>query len=782
MPSQVLTSVENNFTKGLITEFTGLNFPENAATDCDNVQFSLIGDVSRRPGINYETNYSSFTTDRSNKAVSTYKWNNAGGDGSTQVVVSQIGGTLYFYKSSGATITSPLSSQKLVSTVDVSSFVAFGATFDATVECDYATGNGYLFVYHPTCDPFYCTYVSGTITGNVINVQIRDFQGLADGLDVNDRPTTLSDPHLYNLSNQGWTKGAAWSATSATRVSVSTGSKVFTVAAGITGVTIGDAVVIDGLKFPPVVLPGVAIGNVTAYAGTLMTVNITSISGLWSSNEPFILNYLITPTNKGYITTWNTAIGSYPSNADQWWTFKNSSDAFDPATTLNNTTLDISDAPKGHFVLGAFNQNRDSAAAISGLTTVSTIKRPSNGAWFQGRVWYTGLNDTFAATSTSNAYSWTETIYFSRIVHTPDDFGRCYQLNDPTSELLFDELPTDGGEIRIQGSGAIYKLFPLQNSLLVFAANGIWYITGSQGIGFAANDYTIYKLSEVRSISGTSIVNVNGFPYFWNEEGIYSVMPGKQDNAPDARRNAIEVTPITVGTILSFYEAIPSSSKKYARGAYDPLDYTIKWIYKSDEAATTSTRYAFDKVLNFNTYNNAFYPYSVGGVGSTSKINSIVYVSSPGGTGAPDPAIKYLSSHADSGSHVITFAEEYDTSYTDWTATASVSYDSYFVTGYKLHGGALHRFQMPYIYVFSRADTPTSYKIQGIWDYATSGNSGRWSTLQRVNNWSPNFGMIFRRHKIRGQGIALQIKVTSVDGQPFDLMGWSSFETQNTGI
>ena len=51
MPIVPSASIENNFTAGLKTEFTGLNFPENAATDCDNVIFDMPGDVTRRLGI-----------------------------------------------------------------------------------------------------------------------------------------------------------------------------------------------------------------------------------------------------------------------------------------------------------------------------------------------------------------------------------------------------------------------------------------------------------------------------------------------------------------------------------------------------------------------------------------------------------------------------------------------------------------------------------------------------------------------------------------------------------
>jgi len=72
--------------------------------------------------------------------------------------------------------------------------------------------------------------------------------------------------------------------------------------------------------------------------------------------------------------------------------------------------------------------------------------------------------------------------------------------------------------------GNVYKLFSLQNALLVFASNGIWVISGSQGTGFTADSYTINKLSSVRCISGIPFVDVLGYPYFWTHEGIYRVV------------------------------------------------------------------------------------------------------------------------------------------------------------------------------------------------------------------------------------------------------------------
>lgn len=780
MPQQIAATVENNFTKGLITESTGLNFPENAATDTDNCEYTLIGDVLRRRGINYEINGSTQPTVRGQGAISSYKWNNAGGDGLTQILVEQIGASLYFYRSSSATVSSPLSTQILVSTVSLSNFLIPGNTLDISLECQYTDGNGYLFIFHPNCDPFYCAYSAGVITGATITVQIRDFVGLPETVPSNFRPVTLTNEHLYNLTNQGWTSGNPWSGvTVSSSNTVGTGTKTFTIGTGLTivngtNVQIGFGLVGGFNIYPAGQLA--MVGTVTSYnSGTgVLVINVYGFDPQFSGNTTS--SWWVKPTSIGYLTTWNTAVGNYPSNADVWWYFKDASGVFNPTSTIGNVSLGVSQAPQGHYVINAFNQDRSTAAAIANLTPITTSLRPRTGTWFQGRVWYTGVDAQQQATGDAGYYTWTENIYFSQVVSTPADFGLCYQQNDPTSEQLFDLLPTDGGIIVIQGSGSIYKLFALQNALLVFAANGVWYVTGSQGIGFTANDYTIVKLSSVRSISSTSFINVNGTPMFWNEEGIYSVEAAKQGtsllNTP-LHVNPLEVIPITLGTILTFYSNIPTSSKKYARGDYDPVNYTVQWVYRDTEATDVHGRYTYNKILNFNTSNKAFYPYTVDT--SINSINGIRYVDNPGGLNTPDAMFKYIASSATA----IGFADEHDEAYKDWS---SINYISYFVTGYKLRGQAIKKFQPQYIQVYTRTNgVASSYKIQGIWDFSNDRKSGRWSTEQLITNALTRFDTIFRRHKIRGHGFALQFKITSADGWPFDIQGWAVVDTVNQG-
>lgn len=798
MPQQTTTAVEQNFTKGLITEATGLNFPENACTQTQNCIFTLIGDVTRREGFDYEINSnptpaSLFMTNRANQAISYYMWTNVGGDGQTQIVVQQIGFNLYFWRSSTATTSVPLSRQ-LIGTLAIASYSPAGEAFDVTKECQFSDGNGYLFVYHPTIDPVYVTYVNGSLTANPIIIQIRDQIGVTDNLAITTRPATLSAEHQYNLINQGWVAGSPWTAASSTTITVALGTQVFTVPAGIVGISNGQQIRVDYTGSPVfnsatnsfvVTGEGEMSGTVTGYTGTTLTVNINNLNT--PAAGAVLSSHLISALNIGYINTWFTAEGNYPSNADVWWYYKDNTGTFNPASLANSVSLSSGQAPQGHFIFSLFNQNRSTISTINGLTPISTFARPSTGAWFQGRIWYTGVNATFPATGDVAAYSWTESIYFSQIVSTPADFGSCYQTNDPTSEELFNELPTDGGVIQIQGAGAIYKLFPLLNALLVFAANGVWYISGGSSVGFSATDYTIVKLSAVKCLSSTSFVDVNGLPIFWNEEGIYQVEPAKQGtqllNSP-LHVQPLTVEPLTVGTILTYYNNIPLQSKKYARGAYSPIDYVVQWCYKSVNETGVTDRYTYDTILNFNTSNKAFYPYSFNiSSPTTPAINGMVYVSSPGGTGAPNSVFKYGVSAAQGNTYVILFADEHDTTYVDWTSQGTpTNYVSDFVTGYKIRGQGIKRFQPQFVNIFSRTNSvPFGYTLQAIWDYANNQNSNRWSTIRYVNVDTINYDVYVNRHKLRGRGYSIQFKVSSIQGQPFDIQGWSVIDNTNAG-
>jgi hypothetical protein len=784
----------NDFSGGLKTEFHGLNFPPNAVTSEQNCRFTLTKEVIRRGGIDIETN-NAYQAASTATSINTYKWNNVGGDGQTQIIVTQVGGTLYFYLSSAATSTSPISANILSGqTVSLSTFLVAGSSNDpTTVECNFADGNGYLFVYNQYCEPFYVTYNSSgnTITATQINITVRDFDGIYEpGVASSFRPTTLTAEHQYNLQNQGWTSAASWSATDSGYHSLSS-TLVLTVAAGITGIS-GGQTFAGSYNVLGVGNGYYMAGTVTSYVGTTLTLNVTSYGfggGTYTGNSFYVYS-----VNTNLISTWYTAITQYPSNSDVWWVYKNPQGIFSNSppvgqnslsTTISNSVVSKSQAPKGAYTFPAFNINRSAVSGIGSLTTVSTLARPSVGTWFQGRVWYSGVNANFQPTGDAIYKTWTENIYFSQIVNNANDFGSCFQTNDPTSENLFDLLPTDGGVITIQGSGSIYELFPIQNGLIVRAANGIWFITGSQGIGFSATDYTVTKISGVESVSQRPSVNVQGYPVFWNQEGIWTVMPSAQGGG-------LVVENVALDTILTFYSNIPLASKQYVRGDYNPITYEIQWLYRSTVEGGISNRYQFDTILCLNTHTKAFYHFVVTTGGGAMNLVGINFVQGPGGTNTPVPAFKYYCY----GAGAYTFAQEFPSVYYDWTSTGTpVSYTSSFTTAYYLHGGGIKKFQPNYLYMYSRNAATASYVVQGTWDFAVSGNSGRVSVRQQVNNnisttyqiagygtktvnfFTPtNYGMMYRRHKLRGRGTTMQIQVTSIAGQPFDFMGWAIWE------
>jgi hypothetical protein len=813
MAQQPSPTVENHFIAGLKTEFTGLNFPENAATDTQNCVYTLIGDVVRREGINWEANAVLNNINRSSVARSSFRWLNAGGDGTSQILVQQLGSTLYFWKSSAATVANPLSTTLLSSTIDIAFFRAFNNTIDLTqFECQYAIGNGYLFVFHPGCDPFYCIFSNGLVSGNEINIQTRDLIGIPEtGVADNIRPNTLSNEHLYNLLNQGWTQGPTWTGNAKYNGSIplsnqspSLSQLTFT----LTGQS-NTSSITGGNTVRVVINPTAGVGpdhnqqGISTLIGTVsnyvigppstITINFFSndhheldITGTWSGGNFFqtTADVQLTLVNQGFINVWKAAIGNYPSNSDIWWLYKKVSDSsFDPSSTIGSVQALSAPAPKGTFIFSAFNQDRTSASSVPNLTPVLTTARPSTGAFYQGRVWYAGVNAFQGATGDAPNVTWTENVYFSQIVESPLNFGKCYQTNDPTSQTTFTLLPSDGGVITIPGCGAIYKLFALRFGLLVFAANGIWFISGSSGIGFTADDFNVTKISSIQAISGTSFIEVQGYPYFWNQEGIYEVTPSQQPGSAHSPDIQLAVNNICLGTILQFYANIPLVSKSFSRGDYHQLDYIIQWCYRNTNESGIVDRYNYDTILNYNIVTKAFYPYTLP-KNSVSLINDIKYIQNPGGSGAPGPVLKYITSNVSGPNAFITFSEENDFRFLDFFSENGVGYDflSYFITGYNTPSRFITKFQAPYLYMFSRNPSSNSYAVQAIWDYAGSGLSGKFSTKQIKSNSPNNFSNMYHKIRLRGRGLAMQLKVTSVSGKPFDLMGWSILNEVNVGI
>lgn len=718
MPQQPAFGVENNFSGGLITTATGLNFPPNACTETYNCEFDWDGAVTRRLGFDFETSFEVKDINRNTQSVTSYLWKNVAGNGDITLAVLQVGLSVYFYK---IITDNSYSSGQITSHITLSP--VSGSVSPEVQEAQFSDGNGYLFITHPSVNPVRVSYdsVTETITGTSLNLQIRDFEGaLADPYAIDFRPTSSlagsNSDHLYNLYNQGWT-----------------------------------------------------------------TANLTA---------------------------WDTAQTTMPSNADVMWQFVDSSNNFDASNaSIARITAGNTPAPKGHFILTVWNQDRGTASGLGAgipASTTSGSQRPSTSCFFAGRIFYAGINYS----------SFNSNIYFTQIVERVDQYEKCYQLNDPTSKDLFDLLPSDGGVISIPEAGTIKKLMTVPGGLAVFAENGVWFITGSTGIGFAANDYTVQKLSNIPTLTASSFVNVSGYPSWWNSEGIYILTPGgqpvaAQGNAALSQGGLPTVQSLTDNKIWSFFKGIPLESKKHAKGIYHYQDRHIRWIYRSESTTDITTQYEYDRVLNFNVITGAFYPWTI--TDSNVKVNAIIISDTVSGNVAINDVVdganfvidasgnqvitfsstaenqtpfdKYIVSYPDTGSHKFTFASKTNSSYIDWFTfdLEENSYESYLITGYRIRGGAIKKFQDNWVRIFSEGDVQDSaYYFQGIWDYATTGSgTGRWSVRQLVDHPVSDYSTLSKRIKVRGHGLALQFKLTSFPQKPFTIVGWANLSTVN---
>lgn len=203
MPKQAAKVEFNTFIKGLVTEASPLNFPENASLDEENFELHRNGTRTRRLGIDFEDSYvaqatgTEFTNLLENPP-STFKWMNVGGDSSKNMLVVQSGFFVRFYDMA----IEPLSAQTPIS-------IALGL-FPPTVRFSFATVDGRLIITAGV-DVFAVVSISGGVvnstyerllTRDVWGVEVTNIPGYET--DVAFRSSAESDYHTYNLRNQSW--------------------------------------------------------------------------------------------------------------------------------------------------------------------------------------------------------------------------------------------------------------------------------------------------------------------------------------------------------------------------------------------------------------------------------------------------------------------------------------------------------------------------------------------------------------------------------------------------
>ena len=206
MARQRAVDTKIQVTRGFVTEFTPVGFPQEAAIDIDNCIIDTDGSVRRRPGIDVEQDHVRNNVDggqlsRSDidtLAFSTFLWEFVANSGTLNIVVQQVGSIVQFYAQIGAVSANFLGEVDLaVHAVDVLEL--------PINSMEMTSGLGAIFITSPHMEPVKIEFDGTSFTVTPIVIQERDFLGLDDGLEIDERPTVLTRNHYYNLLNQGWT-------------------------------------------------------------------------------------------------------------------------------------------------------------------------------------------------------------------------------------------------------------------------------------------------------------------------------------------------------------------------------------------------------------------------------------------------------------------------------------------------------------------------------------------------------------------------------------------------
>ena len=511
---------------------------------------------------------------------------------------------------------------------------------------------------------------------------------------------------------------------------------------------------------------------------------------------------------------WNTGNGA-PTDLTKrlthpWYAGKDSNGAYDSAEwekIYGGTTL----TGNGHYILDFFTKDRATASGLSGLTkpTDTESSRFRCAESFSGRVFYAGID------SAENA----GTILFSKLVETVDDLGICHQQNDPTAEYSSDLLDTDGGVIRIPDAVKIQRLYAYQNSLFVFAENGVWQIAGVDGV-FRANSFSVNRVTRVGMLQPQTFVEAEGVPFWWSRFGIHTLTTDPVSGQGTEQN-------LTIPTVQTFWDAIDADAKLKVTAVYDAINKRIYWGYPN---ASETVESKLNNFLILDVPLQAFFPWKISDQSSnTDCVVGLAFYSGYGAsevdlnvtanngadnvvlsngdnvvstqlsnTNTGDPAIVLIC--REGSNNKITFGAFTGISFLDWTDT---NYTSFAETGYDFVGDLITKKNAPYIVTYCRvtetgftgtesagytAIRPSGLKVSAAWDFAED-----FGTSQQVyrlkyplfpdNNNLSDFNypddVITSRVKIRGHGRSMRIKYESEQGKDFLLLGWGMVQGRN---
>lgn len=601
-----------SFNKGINSDASPLTFPPNFSTDEQNYELMLDGTRRRRRGLEAETDTVLSATQPEGAGVRTFKWRAVGGDPDLNFHCVQVGSFMYFMDD-----TSTPSDNVRNFTIDLTTLAVEGfSSVAGDYLVDMAFGRGQAIIVGQYLEPHSISYDVDTdnIITTPITIRERDFQGVEDGFDNQTKSGTLFDPYQYNLVNQGWIYGDiltfhaeqgsypsknmipwfGYRRATVTGFDPNDGTKQFS----------SDKLVAEIFQDAPAprghFIRNPFDTNATLVVETETVKNYVSLikpsghahfdqlapPGIPSQeNGPNFMNlpgttlltfkfdsphFLSVGNVVNFFTEAAGKIGSNSGDGNRLWEIKGNHtvEAVIDGNTISFYNTIVDDAA-GWRSTWPFSYWPTMYAFVGGdtVTIEGTIidERPTAVTFFAGRAIYAGVPHPTLGSA----------LFVSQVVEVDAQYGKCYQVADPTSDKISDLVDTDGLVIRIPELGRVYRLIPNGASCIVYASNGVWQVGPGAAGYFTATSYSIRKLSDVQVVNATSVMQAEGVPCLWASSGIFVIVE-------DPNNGFLVVRSITEQKIDTLYAGLGEAVRKTATGDFDPVNKRACWIYVED--------------------------------------------------------------------------------------------------------------------------------------------------------------------------------------------------------
>lgn len=433
------------------------------------------------------------------------------------------------------------------------------------------------------------------------------------------------------------------------------------------------------------------------------------------------------------------------------------------------------------------------------------------------------------------------TLYFSQIIEDDVDTLRkgirFYQAADPFSSTDNDVVEDDGGVLPIQGAGIITGLYPLGKSLFVTTTDGVYQVSGADGI-FTATNYSVNRVlnDRIESKFGGVVVGetliIAGVDALWiskREDTLFgsdSVSFEKLTEAVVSTQNDSRV----IG-IKTLYKSIPEASKKAMKVVYSSSDSTIYIFYNESltsydiSKASASEPGYYTNWLKFNTITKTYTKHSIIDNAGSSKPYITCPFILPTGTDSSSQEVVSNSDNVVSNSNnvvisipfgspellflgaihkqadddlVYLFGEMESENVTDWAYDAAYEddYDAKVYCGVQVFGDVSRRKSATYIFfVFKKVESgiivdnvdthPGGCLLSVANNFATSTTSKKWTNQLQIY-YPYRFGVSLAsgandghnhthyKLKLKASGYATQFVIQKDPGKDFHLIGFNT--------